>query len=273
MTQDQLEYSLQFQHPEKVLGLMPGITDSIIAEMFKLDLDIWSQIRAVFKENARQTAVELLEDDLFAEQVRNLPFKTDDRIVVLGDSISDDLQSWFEILRNVCEIHIPERKLTFINLAISGDTTTHMISRFLEVIMAKPDWIFCFAGANDARLQGTHPTKVLVSPEETEKNFKMLRNFAKTQTDAEWVWMTTATVIEEVISSHWFLGVLQLMWLNKDLNVVSDIVRKQDGAIVELQQVFGNPARSELLLDDGIHPSLAGQKEIVKAVVGTCLTV
>jgi lysophospholipase L1-like esterase len=38
---------------------------------------------------------------------------------------------------------------------------------------------------------------------------------------------------------------------------------------VDLQAVFGLPPAPSLLLPDGLHPSLAGQKKIVRAVVET----
>jgi acyl-CoA thioesterase I len=154
-----------------------------------------------------------------------------------------------------------------INAGVSGDTTSQIISRFLGVALQQPDWVICNAGTNDARLHGTSPTKVLVSPEETEKNLKMLRSFAATQTSARWVWMTPATVIEDKIAAFWFLPPYQMMIKNKDLVAVAEVVRRQPDPVVDVQAVFGLPPSPELLLFDGLHPSLVGQKVIVKALV------
>ena len=41
---------------------------------------------------------ELLIDKKFVEDVRRLPFLKGQKIVGYGDSITDDYQSWFEIL-------------------------------------------------------------------------------------------------------------------------------------------------------------------------------
>jgi lysophospholipase L1-like esterase len=142
-----------------------------------------------------------------------------------------------------------------------------MISRFLDVVMEMPDWIICMAGTNDARRHGERPTKVLVSADETEKNLAMLRNFAATQTRARWVWMTPPTVLERKIPAHWFLGPLQLMWRNKDLAAVAKAVRRQGGEVVDIHKIFGNPPKPRLLMPDGLHPSLAGQKLIVTSLV------
>ena len=39
------------------------------------------------------------------------------------------------------------------------------------------------------------------------------------------------------------------------------------GPVVDLQRVFGNPANPKLLMDDGLHPNIEGQRAIVKALV------
>lgn len=269
LTQEQQEYLLQFQHPEKILCGFPGISEKLIAELFSLEESVFQGIRKKFSIAAESAAQELLEDKGFSQQIENLPFAENATIVALGDSITDDLQSWFEVLRHCCNLHISEKRLNLINFGISGDTTSQMIARFLEVINAEPDWIFCFAGTNDARLHGLSPTKVLVSPEETEKNLEMLSNMGENQTNAKWIWITPPTIIEDKIVSHWFLGSLQLMWNNKDMKLLGEIIRKRQEPVVDLQKVFGDPASPELLLDDGLHPSLAGHQQIVKALVNS----
>jgi lysophospholipase L1-like esterase len=142
-----------------------------------------------------------------------------------------------------------------------------MISRFLAVVALDPAWIICMPGTNDARLHGEAPTKCLVSPEETALNLEMLASFARTQTSARWVWMTPARVIEEKIGRHWFLGPLQVMWRNTDLDRIAEMLRRRPEPTVDVQAAFGWPLAEGLLLPDGLHPSLAGQKRIVRALV------
>jgi len=264
---EQLAYLVQFQHPQKMFAQMPGMSDELVATMFGIEPGMYAEIEASFAERAREAASELLQDPAFADQVDRLPFEPGHAVVGLGDSITDDLQSWLEILENVIEIRRPDDGILVLNGGISGDTTSQMISRFLDVTTYRPNWILCMAGTNDARLHGMSPTKTLVSIEETEKNLKMLRNFAATQTAAKWVWMAPATVIEERISRHWFLGPFQLMWRNRDLAAVAEIARAQPETTVDLYSLFGIPANPDWLLDDGLHPSLEGQKAIVRALV------
>jgi lysophospholipase L1-like esterase len=185
----------------------------------------------------------------------------------VGDSITDDLQSWAEILRHVLELRRPRDGLRVINTAISGDTSTHLITRFSGVVQEQPAWILCMIGTNDARQHGLQPLRPLVCPEETARNLESLRHFAATQCGARWVWLTPPFVIEEKIPAHWYLGPMQIAWSNRDLASAAEIVRRQPGRIVDLQNVFGDPPDPALLLEDGLHPSLEGQKAILRALV------
>ncbi len=264
---EERSYIIQFQHPEKILAGMPGMSDALVAMLHNIDLVTYQTIKTHFDDNARNAAMDLLSDPAFAARVDRLPFVAGEIIVGLGDSITDDYQSWLEILRHLLALRRPQDNLTVINAGISGDSSASLISRFLDVVHAKPDWIFCFVGTNDARLHGESPSKTLLSLSETAANLNMLRHYAAKQTQAEWVWLTPATVLEDWISVDWFLGPLQLGWRNSDLAAIAELMRTLPDPVVDLQAVFGTPANPDYLLPDGLHPSLAGQKAIVTALI------
>ena len=272
LSSEQQAYVLQFQHPKKILAGMPGMSDATVAAIFGIAVEVYRRLRAGFAKRALQAAHDLLADAEFADRVDRLPFQPGDTVVGLGDSITDDDQSWLEILRALVQVRRPQDHILVVNAGISGDTTSQMISRFLDVVVQKPDWIICMAGTNDARRHGRWPTKVLVSFEETKKNLDMLRNFAATQTSAQRVWMTPTPVIEEQIARDWFLGPRQLMWSNEDLAVIASAVCDQPDLVVDLWTAFGTPPDPRLLLPDGLHPSLAGQTTIVSALVDRLAT-
>mgnify|MGYP005846469011 CR=1 FL=1 len=268
-TREQLTYLIQFIHPEKTLAALPGAAqEPLLAGLFGLPLATYRQIRESFRRNARQAAVDLLDDAALARSVDRLPFAAKSTVVCLGDSITDDYQSWAEILRHLLVLRRSGDGIRLINAGISGDMTTQMIARFLGVVLERPDWIFCMAGTNNARRHGHSAQEPLVSVEETARSLRALRHYAAAQTAAQWVWITPATVIEEKIAQHWWLGKgNQIAFRNEDLVAVADAVRAQPELVVDLQRVFGLPPDMALLLDDGLHPSLEGQKVIVRALI------
>ena len=267
-TPDQLAYLIQFIHPEKTLGALPGIGDDNIAAAFGLDTASYRRIKDGFAANARRAAQELLADPAFATRVDRLPFAPGSTVVALGDSITDDYQSWAEILRHLLALRRPNDGIKLVNAGVSGHTTSDVLGRFLGVANEQPDWIICMIGTNDARWHGLHPAKPMLSLAETERNLAAIRQFALTQTSARWVWMTPATVIEDQITTDWWLGQgSQIMFTNRDLRAVADAVCRRPEPVIDLQAVFGVPANPDLLLSDGLHPSLAGQKAIVTALV------
>ena len=178
----------------------------------------------VSRRTRASAASELLADADFAARVDRLPFAANSTVVGLGDSITDDLQSWLEILRHLLDLRRPADAIQAVNAGISGETTSQMVSRFLGVVARQPAWIICMAGTNDARTHGTSPIKTLISIDETERNLAALRNFAATQTAARWLWLTPAAVIEEQIAADPFLSSLQAMWRNDNLAAVAAAV-------------------------------------------------
>jgi acyl-CoA thioesterase I len=265
---DQQANILQFLHPEKLLAGLPGVNDAALAALFGIDVSLYQRIKDHFVANARGAAAELLANADFVAKVDKLPFQPGETIVGLGDSITDDWQSWLEILRHLLANRRPNDNLTIINAGISGNTTADMNGRFLNIVQQQPKWIICMAGTNDARGHGLRPIKSMISLEETAKNLTMLRAFAANQTTAQWVWITPATLIMDKIASHWFLGPLQLTWTNEHMAGIANLMRQQTtDRVVDLQPIFGNPANPDYLLDDGLHPSLEGQKAIARALV------
>ena len=269
--QHSLEFTVQFVHPDRTVSL-PGMTDAIVAALLEITPERYAQLRAQFATRVRSAAEELLSDAAFSQQIDALPFRQGATLVGLGDSITDDRQSWFEILCTVLELRRGSGSFAFVNAGISGDTTARLIERFLGVVQAQPDWVLCLAGTNDARLHGLQPTKTLVSAEETERNLAMLRAYAARQTSARWVWMTPPPVLEAKIAAYWGQPAFQMMWRNADLRAVAALMQQlppqyPGDLLVDLQSAFGPAPAAELLLFDGLHPSLEGQKLIVRALV------
>jgi len=242
------------------------MNEQCAADMYNFTLNKYRDVIDSYKNNAKGAADLLLKNSDFAEQVKNIPFRQGETIVALGDSITDDYQSWFEILTNIVHMAIsPDIK--FVNAGISGDTTSQMITRFIGVVNHKPDWILCMAGTNDAREHGLFPSKVNVSISETEENLKMLFNYSKTQTSAKWIWLTPARVIDKMQENHPYMKMVQFIIRNKNLYPVVEFIRNRSETFIDLWSAFGHNPDPKLFLEDGLHPSLEGHTLIVNEVI------
>ncbi len=269
MSREEIEEAVQYHHPEKTLAALPTkpeVNDQTLAPFFRTDAGTYREIKDAFTERAHRCASELLRDARFADLVDRLPFEPETAVVGLGDSITDDLQSWFEILRHLLTERRPDEGIRLVNSGISGDTTSGLLSRVLEVLEEDPDWVLILIGTNDAPFVREPPTKTLVSPEETAKNLRALRDLVKARSGARLAWMTPPPAIEDRTAEA---PAGQPVWRNADLAEVARLVREVAGEdpLVDLWEAFGQPAEPKFLLPDGLHPSLAGQKAIVAALV------
>lgn len=261
---------MRYHHPEKTLARLPGgqeIGDELLAPLFGTDVRTYREIKGAFEESTRRCARELLQNARFARSVDRLPFEPGSTIVGLGDSITDDSQSWLEILRHLLTERRPQDGIAVVNAGISGDTSSGLLGRFLDILEGDLGWIFVFIGTNDVAFIRQPRTKSLVSLEETGKNLRTLRDLAETLSEARLVWMTSPPAIEARVTEG--SSPSEPTWRNADLAEVARLVREVAGEdpLVDLWDAFGDPPRPELLLPDGLHPSLAGQKAIAATLV------
>ncbi|WP_188316852.1 SGNH/GDSL hydrolase family protein [Solihabitans fulvus] len=74
-------------------------------------------------------------------------------MVAIGESTTDDLQSWLEILRQLLALRRGGDGITVVNAAVAGQTTTEALRAMGTTLETRPDWILCMIGTNDARRQ------------------------------------------------------------------------------------------------------------------------
>jgi acyl-CoA thioesterase-1 len=261
-------HPMQFRHPEKLLGpYMPAVSDEAIAMMWGMSLSAFHRIRRRFETNVQVAADALLKEPGFRALVEGLPFRQGQKLVALGDSLTDDWQSWFEMLRRLLERVRPDDQLTCINAALSGNSTAEILSRSPSVLVQRPDWLFVLAGSNDARYQGRHASETLVDLASTERNLAILAHAARQHGDVRVVWITPPPVIEADAHACWNRPPLFLMWRNRDVTAIADCMRRRPEVTVDLWETFTPPVQPESFLEDGIHLSLSGQQRVARTVV------
>jgi acyl-CoA thioesterase I len=162
-----IETWIQYTHLEKLYGYLPGMDEALIAWLFGLGVEEYREVRGRFDSAACDATRELLEDAYFAGRVDLLPFGSGETVVGVGDSITDGLQSWLEIVRHLLELRRPEDGTRVVNAGLSAHTTAMVLRRFIpSVISLKPDWTICLLGGNDATRIGPEPDKPQVGIEE-----------------------------------------------------------------------------------------------------------
>src|SRR5262245_53586753 len=113
MDDARLEQLVQFTHLEKVYGYLPGVGDASLAALLGSDEATYRDVKRRFEDCARQAARELLDDAALAERVDRVPFLPGETVLAFGDSFTDDLQSWLEILRHLFQERRPRDGVRF----------------------------------------------------------------------------------------------------------------------------------------------------------------
>ena len=264
-----IERLIRFQHPEKVLGYLAGLDDNRIAALFRLDRGSYQQLRQRHDEQARRAAADLLDEPEFAEKVDRLPFAPGQRVVAVGESTTDDLLSWFEILRHLLDLRRPTDGITLTNLAVSRHTSTQALTTLPGLSFHRPDWVLCLLGGNDAQRLGSTDGPTLVSLAETERNLRALHDLATQRTAARWVWLTPTPVDETRVATYQPFQRAGLTWANHDIDAIGQILTAQPDPTLDTRPVIGRQTAEQSHLDDGLHLSLAGQQALAVALVDT----
>lgn len=266
LSSEQSRWLLKVLQPEKTLGSLPGVaslSESVRAALLGLPPEVYAAEQARMLGGVKEAARELASESAVTALIDRVPLKEGARIIAFGDSHTSDPQSWAAILNEL----LTARGASMAINAAPGDTTTHRLIRIGEVVAQQPDWILFLIGVNDARTQGPKPTKTLVDHQETVRNLRELHQRASHETKARCLWITPPAVNEERVSKHWGLSRFGVRFRNEDVARVAAAVRDIGAPTVDLFSILGAPPAPELLMDDGLHLTLEGQKRLAVEVM------
>lgn len=266
------KYLLQFLNLEKHFPLLPGIKNKeSIAGLMGLSVEELQNLRDLFAENAKESALELLKEEDVIEWVDQIPFGKNDTIVAFGDSSTDDLQGWFEIFKNVLDITVEGANFTFINAGLSYNTTSEALRRMnRDVLSHEPDWVIVNLGTFDAICPSFMKNRTLVPLSETWENLSMIEDAIATVTENPPVWITPTPIIPGLLDE---MEYFDFDINDKDLANIREIITGKKGYIVDpLGHRMGNPPEAWYFLSDGINPSLSGHVNTVKELLKSLAT-
>ncbi len=261
-------YLLQFLNLEKRYPLLPGIhnTDAM-AGLLGLEEDELKQNRTKFDQNAKEAAIELLEEEEVTTWLDKLPFDPDDTIVGLGDSLTDDLQSWFSIFSYALDITVPEANFTFVNSGVSYDTSTDAIRRLnRDVVNHEPDWVIVALGTFDALRMNLTPDRTLVPLAEFWENTNAIEDVVGELTDNPIIWITPPPVLSEMLDDF---RLFDFNVYNEDLLKYREILAGKQGYMVDPRgkRMGEDEPEAWNYLNDGLHPSLSGHSNTARELL------
>ena len=243
MSAAELETLVRFEHPAKLLSVaeLPGAAGLGAVEQaaaYRTDAATVDALRARFRSEVAARRLDGVPDP--------------GRVVALGDSITDDLLSWAEILR--------ASGLEVVNAGVSGDTTADALRRLYGITLVEPDLVVTMLGTNDCQRHGPDAA-LLVSPAETARNLAAIAAWLR-ETGARRLWITPPPVDEAALARA--AGPRPFAIRDADVRAVAAAVHALGDPVVDLHEVFGD--RPGLLMEDGVHPTLEGQTAIAEAV-------
>lgn len=253
---------VRFERPELSLPYAGGMDAATRAAVFGATLDEYDTAVGELAQRRDVAVQRLAQRDDVREILADPPFAAGQTVVAIGESTTADRESWFELIGALFATERPDLGLRFVNLSVSGSTTTQLLGGLGMLRRVDPSIVFCMIGANDARRTGGSHAARLVSAEETRRNLALIRDAVA---GVPRVWLAPVPVDEDAVARYPYFGGAGIHWTEHDR---SDTAR----AITDVaaSDPVIDPADAEhpiALLDDGVHPSADGQFEIAVHVL------
>jgi len=246
--------------------LAPSTVDAVLADILQTSPAGVRDLAADLDRERDALAVRLVQDGSARADLERLAARDDLRIAALGDSITVDRLSWFDIIAAAVEKVPGDGRPLFRNLAVSGATTADLLERFDLVHAVRPTHLLVMAGTNDARRHGLETTEEMVTIGETRRNLRALMDLCATELRC-WTRLITPAVVDEPRVGAAFSG-QPVGWRGPDIDKVAAAVLDVDPRAIDVHGDLPVRARGDLLEADGIHPSATGQLEIARLVLG-----
>ena len=262
------QFTIPFFHLEKRFPLLPGKADKKAeALLLGISEEELKSYRENITQNAKQAALELLKEDEIIDCLDSLPLDGSETIAVLGDSITEDGQGWFEILKQVLELSVEKADFTFINAAIGEETSSEALKRLdRDVLINEPDWVFVALGTYDAQRLNIVPDRTITPLSVIWENLESIQNIVGEYVSNPVIWITPTPVILELLSEN---PLYQYTIQEEDLQQVRQLVAGKDGVIIDsLGSRMGKEGPEAWnYVADGLHHSLTGHMNTVRLVL------
>lgn len=264
------DLAVRFFHLEKSLPLASAQRSAAEAEAVNalvagLPSADYRAVRAGLEDETRTAGEQLARDPSLREAFAALPLTGEDRVVLLGDSITDDLCSWGHLLSAALAVHRPGAVV--VNNGWTGSTTQEAVSRFELVAAARPTWVLQMLGTNDVRRHGRLRVPT-TSTHESARDLRALEEMVASVPGARHVVLTPPPVDGQLAASWPGFQAEVISWDGEDLDGLVAVIREQASApLIDVHRALADLDPARWLLPDGVHPSRGGQRLIAEVVV------
>ncbi|HEV7711477.1 MAG TPA: GDSL-type esterase/lipase family protein [Asanoa sp.] len=236
----------------------------LLAQMLATTPETVRALLRSLRDETRAAAAQMLADDHYRNAVAALPFRPEDRIAAVGDSITADRLGWFELLAASIDL-TGAPTATLINLGISGNTTADVLERFDLLEAVRPSRVLLMLGTNDARAHGRTGRYRMATTQETGRNLRALVDLITRDLNAVVTIITPPAVNQHRIDN--FFSDAPLHWQAAAVAEVAGVVHQAAPGALDLHDAIHARGTEDLLESDGVHPTLAGQRLILTHIV------
>ncbi len=238
--------------PERDTLRLAGIFDAEEEEIRKLLDD--------FEKTVRRQAEEIRESCDIPQVHGNR------RLVFIGDSITSDRESFFNIIRKIYE---KEERLAWIDAAISGDKSDDARMKFYERAMNHhPDIAHILIGTNDMRENMDEDGESCLSLAEYERNLEyIVKRLSKEGISV--ILSTISPVLAGGVGKRFPEDNWTYQRSNIDAvnSIIEQMAAKFGAKLNDMREVYGRYQAEEILFRDGLHLNELGQRLLAEKVL------
>jgi len=239
---------------------------SLQAALMGLEEEKLFSARIILAERIKLIVADLAKDEHLMKMVHELPFQDGDKVVAIGDSNTDDLGSWFYILKHLLEEHRKDVKLKWVNHAVSYDTSTDTLRKASRTILVEEgDWYICATGLFDCAKLDVMPGRPTVALAESWENLAAIEDVVDKVSENPMIWINPAPVNSTMQQSFTFFD---FTVENEDIQAFREVMSGRKGYLVESFNTLDKKDIGDWhYKDDGIHLSEIGQTVLVKELI------
>ncbi len=188
------------------------------------------------------------------------------RIAFIGDSITSDRESFFNIIRKIYE---GEERLTWIDAAISGDKSDDARMKLYERTMNHhPDIAHILIGTNDMRENLDEDGESCLSLPEYRRNLEYIVKRLRKE-GISVILSTISPVLGEGVGKrfpddNWVYQGSNIDAVN---SIIEETAVKFGAKLNDMREVYGRYRAEEILFQDGLHLNAFGQRLLTEHVL------